>query len=970
MNLPGRDVSKDGKDSSGLPCDPNLRIPTAMLLFAFEQCLGRYTLSRSTVTGIPARLLAEIKDHLHFDNDDGTLKCVVRATYLSEVLALAVASSAGTSEHEALRHIGSLFDGLKINDARNAVCHPNNTFPKVFWYSALRLAADPAIEQLGFRDVIAALYCVESNQITPPPDAWFDFRPSLVPNNLPASFDHSVTGLIGRQKELASLKKCLSTVRNNFIALVGPGGTGKTALCLEALKDVSSDPGTLSWTDRIIYLTAKTEKLSAEGIVPIESAIETIGALRKELAKSILGEDEDFSDEEMDSAWDLAIESVGGKNLLICVDNLETLIRDRESVFEELVQSLPPSWRVLVTSRVIVNGAVLLPVDKLSTEGAVLLARKYLENRTAERLTEDDFHRIAKACDNNPLAIRLVIDCFAAGLPLSEAFNQTTESIVNYSYKSLVDRLEPSSKMVMECLYVSPDKSLRRAEIANALGLSPDQVAEALKRLLNTSLITRQEDDEGEKYTLSSSVHDLLRLCPTDPAIRHRVQTAVRTTKGKARRAPDRRSNPFSPDYVDLVAPASVRALANTVSESLRRGDSWDQVSRQQVHADLKTVERFLENDSSSGSVHRIRAILANKLEDRACYISSLERAVACDDDDWLAMLLLAEHYRTESNFSRAVALTDRLMSTMVLDLPDVKLEHKARLLKTHWLSILDLPENREAEVIEATKDWKERQELSPVLAAIRLTALSQRLNRFKESPSEEADAVAHEIVACVVDAFSLNGYIANLVDAGMRALGTAIRYGIDAGMPESDLVLLRQFDADHGNNLSARFEPESRGAQTMAQLKDFLYPRIPESRVAKPAAQPDAAVARIPRSTDKVTPSNPPGVRLLKRTPVRATVTTPGPAKQPGARGPKMLDRYFATVFNVNYDENVALARSLNGVFVFRIEARKSDRQGMAFEKVRIGDRVWVKPEPAASAAGGIGLPVSSAIFDEDKMR
>jgi len=970
MNLPGREVSKGDKDTSGLPCDSNLRIPTAMLLFAFEQSLGRYTLSRSTIANIPARLMTEIKDHLHFGSDDGTLKCVVRATYLSEVLALAVASSAGTAEHEALKHLGSLFEVLRINDARNGVCHPNNPFPKVFWYSALRLATDPAIEQLGFTEVIGALYCVESNQITPPPDCWFDLRPSLVPNNLPASFDHSVTGLIGRQKELANLKKCLSTVRNSFIALVGPGGTGKTALCLEALKDVSSDPGTLNWADRIIYLTAKTEKLSSEGIVPIDSAIETIDALRKELAKTILGEDENFSDEEMDSAWDLAIESVGDKNLLICVDNLETLIRDRESVFEELVQSLPPSWRVLVTSRVMVNGAVLLPVDKLSTEGAVLLARKYLENRSAERLSEDDFQRIAKTCDNNPLAVRLVIDCFAAGLPLSDAFSQTTESIVNYSYKSLVDRLEPSSKMVMECLYVSPDKSLRRAEIGNVLGLSPDQVAEALKRLLNTSLVTRQEDGEGEKYSLSSSVHDLLRLCPTDPAIRHRVQTAVRTIKGKARRVPDRRSNPFSPDYVDLVAPSSVRALAATVSQSLRRGDSWDQVSRQQVHADLKTVERFMENDSTHGSVHRIRAILANKLEDRACYISSLEQAVACNDDDWLAMLLLAEHYRDEKDLPKAIALTERLMETLVLDLPDVKPEHKARLLKTHWLSILDLPEERELEVIEATNNWKERQELCPVLAAIRLTALSQRLNRFKESPCDEADWLASEIVACVIDAFAVNGYIANLVDAVMRALGTAIRYGIDAGLPESDLALLRQFETDHSKNLSARFESESRCAQAMAQLRDFLHPRRPEAHVTKTTVQTTTTAVRVSRGSENANTSRSTEILKQAKPPAQPKPGKTRPAQSAVIPGQRMLERYFAKIIDVNYDKKIALARSHDGLFVFRIEAQKSDRRGMAFAGIRIGDRVWVKPEPAGSTTGGVGLPVSSAIFDEDRMR
>src|SRR2546423_15457798 len=66
-------------------------------------------------------------------------------------------------------------------------------------------------------------------------------RPTRRPGNLPAES----TSFIGRRREIAELRKKLTTAR--LVSLVGPGGVGKTRLAIRAATDLGRSFASGAW---------------------------------------------------------------------------------------------------------------------------------------------------------------------------------------------------------------------------------------------------------------------------------------------------------------------------------------------------------------------------------------------------------------------------------------------------------------------------------------------------------------------------------------------------------------------------------------------------------------------------------------------------------------------------------------------------------------------------------------------------
>ncbi|MEO7717096.1 MAG: NB-ARC domain-containing protein [Capsulimonas sp.] len=744
------------------------RIQSAMVLFALEEALGSFVVQAvPEPNDLPLSIRSAIENRMQGVNIVAVGQ-IVQETYIKEVIDLAVNASLGRSDNDLLQHLRQLVTSLDVFEIRNSVCHPNRLFPECYWYRMAALATDPCIEQLRLRKVTDAFRCAIEGRLTPPPDGWLMQRPWNVPNNLPSTFDHQVTGLIARKTEAKDLLKRIQNLRNSLVAIVGPGGTGKTALCLDLLRECLLDPLTLKWADEIVYVSAKTEQLTAFGVEPIANPVDSLDLVKEIIAKALLGINSEDISNESSNLFDDVSESMKDRRVLLCIDNLETLLRDHPQQFEDFIQSLPIGWRVLVTSRVSVNGANVLPLASINKEGAAKLARDYVSLRGAGRLEEIQVTRLIEVCDRNPLAIRLVIDSYAAGSELSTALAQTKDRITDFSYTALVDHLHPNANKVLECLYGSSE-ALSRAQIVHLLDLTPDNIAEAVNSLLRTSLVTRNIEGTTERYVLSSSVRELLLRTPRDASVRNDVYSRLRKQQRVIAEL-DRKGikDPLDESFVSPTSPDYLRALVARVRLStLGRSSRVNQVS------DLREVKRSLELDNSQPILYRTEALILEQLGDRYGAIEAFGRAVSFDGSDACSRLRLAELLRDENRLVEAIDQTTPLILSGYLNNSTSTERNRTRLFRTHWVSVLWL--KRYDEVLSETENWRERDDLRQSYVALRVSALQRYLDDGPQS-ALDSESIISEIFFCLSEAFRLDGYLADVVHEGFKAIERLVR--------------------------------------------------------------------------------------------------------------------------------------------------------------------------------------------------
>ena len=157
-------------------------------------------------------------------------------------------------------------------------------------------------------------------------------------HNLPQpEFDD--TGFMGREKELAALKKALGGTYP-VVTVVGEGGVGKTALALKTCYDLLDDNRT--GLDAIVWTSAKTTRLTVNEIELIAGAISSSMGLI-ESATATLGRQTGTT------AMDDLIAHLTNNNILLVIDNLETVV---DQNITDPVSNLPAGSRILFTTRI------------------------------------------------------------------------------------------------------------------------------------------------------------------------------------------------------------------------------------------------------------------------------------------------------------------------------------------------------------------------------------------------------------------------------------------------------------------------------------------------------------------------------------------------------------------------------------------------------------------------------------------
>ena len=214
-------------------------------------------------------------------------------------------------------------------------------------------------------------------------------------NNLPIQ----MTRFIGRQKEMADIRRVLASSR--LLTLTGTGGSGKTRLAIEAVRQVLG-----TYKDGIVWVELTS---LSEGSLVAQTVATTLGVLEQpgqEVERSLEG-------------------FLGDKQLLLVLDNCEHLIAASARLVDRLLRACP-QLAVLATSleSLRVEGEVAWPVPPLSIPGEELVSADRLQQYEAVALFLDRARsvspkfaltnenaaavgRICRRLDGLPLALEL-----------------------------------------------------------------------------------------------------------------------------------------------------------------------------------------------------------------------------------------------------------------------------------------------------------------------------------------------------------------------------------------------------------------------------------------------------------------------------------------------------------------------------------------------------------------------------------
>lgn len=729
-----------------------LKRKAAMVLHQIEESLGNFVLNNGDIESLNLESLENIHRR---EVDKGkifskkSIKDIVEATYLDELFGFALDIAHDTSISDSVNYLYSLFHHLDIYEVRNAVSHPNRPFWDCYWYRVAAVASDPVNEILGLIEVKEVLAAAESNMIQDPPEEWIQKVIWQIPNNLPTRFDHGLTGLIGRSKELQELKKFISNPRINTIALVAPGGAGKTALALDLLNGIVSTPTFTKFVDAVLYTTMKTEKLTSDGVISLDS-IETMEELKTNIVDSINNIfDENYKD------FDEVIEDKKNEKVLLCIDNLETLLRDNQKSFEDINYVLPPSWQVLVTSRVSISNASILSLDTLKEKSAIHLARTYLSKRGGSPLNDSLYKKLTKGCFYNPLAIRLTIDLVITGQDIPESLNVANKEIAEFSFNNLIDALSGDAIEILETVFV--EDSSTRLSLCELLNKNLDDISSAIGELSKTSLISRISSEQGESYKLSDSVRDLLVISPRNIGVRTKVQESIHKRRmlsneidirQEKKELPIWHSN-FIPKDTNQNLKILVTEVGNSIGKARRNTDVAVILFRK-----LKDSKFIYEGNNL---YHRAFGRVLEVLKDYNSAEDHYKRAINTEKSDPSSMYLLARLYHSTKRYDEARITYQNLIDTGWTNDDDDRVSFGKSIYNGFFLALLY--SGSFEEVLRLTKDWKKSKKYRGVLGTYRASGWKRKAEDFvNDNPEVALDALLSSL-KILSDVFRTEGY-------------------------------------------------------------------------------------------------------------------------------------------------------------------------------------------------------------------
>ncbi|HET9909513.1 MAG TPA: LuxR C-terminal-related transcriptional regulator [Anaerolineales bacterium] len=348
-----------------------------------------------------------------------------------------------------------------------------------------------------------------------------EFPPLRTLDNLPNNLPTQLTSFVGREKELADVKRLLQNT--HLLTLIGLGGTGKTRLSLEAAGEMLH-----LYPDGVWFV--ELAPILDPRLVPRTTAI-AIG-LRDEPQRPVI---------------DMLCDYLHEKKILIVLDNCEHLVDACARTADRILRAAPDT-RILASSREAlgIGGEVtyrvpsldlpdlshLPPVDSLSQYEAVKL---FIDRATSAvptfTVTNDNAPALAQVCyhlDGVPLAIELaaakirVLTVEQIAKRLDDRFrlltggsrtvlerHQTLRAAIDWSFNLL---LEDEQALFQRLSVFVGGWTLEAAEsVCEGGSVKREDILNRLEQLVNKSLVITEEVEHESRYHMLETIRQYAR---------------------------------------------------------------------------------------------------------------------------------------------------------------------------------------------------------------------------------------------------------------------------------------------------------------------------------------------------------------------------------------------------------------------------------------------------------------------------
>ncbi|WP_238846254.1 ATP-binding protein [Nostoc edaphicum] len=205
-------------------------------------------------------------------------------------------------------------------------------------------------------------------------------RSENLPDNLPRYNDV----FVGRKQEIARCLEALSPEERGWgVTIDGIGGMGKTALALEVAHLAREQ----ALFDAYLFVSAKTTRLSTEGVREETLALSSLDSFCREFSKR-LGQTDIVKMNDATERRRALLDALRGRRTLLIWDNLETLNSEERDMIAEFLRKLPTPNKAIITSRRRTGeSAVTIRLDRLLEAEALELMRE--KGRSHPRLAQE-----------------------------------------------------------------------------------------------------------------------------------------------------------------------------------------------------------------------------------------------------------------------------------------------------------------------------------------------------------------------------------------------------------------------------------------------------------------------------------------------------------------------------------------------------------------------------------------------------